>query len=75
MVEVTAGTTACSLVLTATKAGYTGDTEELSVNMEATPLVFVTNSAPVYPEGVGLIVPSGSVEVEDLTVPTTTVSL
>ena len=47
-VAVTANTTACTLVVTATLNGYTPATAEVSVNLEEGVLVFSTTPAPAY---------------------------
>ena len=48
-VAVTSGTTACTLVVTASLTGYASVTGDVSVNLEEGTLVFATNTSPAYP--------------------------
>ena len=63
-VAVTANTTACTLVVTATLNGYTPATAEVSVNLEEGVLVFSTTPAPAY-AGRGFAT-SGTTEIGDV---------
>ena len=48
-VAVTSGTTACTVVLTASKSGYNPATAELEVNLQGAALVFEIVAPPAYP--------------------------
>ena len=63
-VAVTANTTACTLVVTATLNGYNSATAEVSVNLEEGVLVFSTTPAPAY-AGRGFAT-SGTTEIGDI---------